>query len=221
MDMLRSWIISSRTRGKRAHFNNKSTIRYTVFCTVVLFLVLFLFFAGRFLEINEEPKEVDVIVVFSGGDGRLEKAIELYELGYANKLIISNGLADGLWEKANTLLPSKSLILEDKADSTFESAVYVKKIMDQYKFHSAILVSSDFHMRRIKINFNRVYKGSDDELLFVSSDTTYNSKAWWMNKHNIGITISEYVKIFGNTFGIHGNGAKRKLYQYIEVFFYE
>ncbi|MBT2728951.1 YdcF family protein [Bacillus sp. ISL-75] len=171
--------------------------------------------------INEEPKEVDVIVVLSGGEGRLEKGIELYKLGYASKIIVSNGLADNLWGKAVSLLPRNSLVLEDKADSTYESAVYVQKIMKKYNYRSAILVSSDFHMRRVKYNFNKVYKNSNNELIYVSSDTSYDPKAWWMNKHNIGITISEYVKIIGNTFGVHGNDAKRKLYQYVEVFFYE
>jgi len=220
--MLRSTIIPSRKRGKGVLPTfNKKIIRNKLLFSVVLFFFLFLFFAGRYLVIDEVPKEVDAIVVLSGGEGRLEKGIDLYELGYANKLIVSNGLADGLWEKAVMLLPSKSLILEKKADSTYESAVYVKKIMKKYNFHSAILVSSDFHMRRVKYNFDRVYKGSHDELIYVSSDTSYNPRAWWMNKHNVGITISEYVKIIGNTFGVYGNDAKRKLYQYVEVFFYE
>jgi uncharacterized SAM-binding protein YcdF (DUF218 family) len=188
---------------------------------VVLVFILVLFFAGRYLVINEEPKEVDVIVVLSGGEGRLEKGIELYKLGYASKIIVSNGLADNLWGKAVTLLPRNSLVLEGKADSTFESAVYVQKIMKKYNYRSAIIVSSDFHMRRVKYNFNRVYKSKNSELIYVSSDTSYDPKAWWMNKHNIGITISEYVKIIGNTFGVHGNDAKRKLYQYVEMFFYE
>ncbi|MDR4949066.1 YdcF family protein [Neobacillus cucumis] len=170
--------------------------------------------------INEKPKKVDVIVVLSGGEGRLEKGMELYKLAYARKIIVSNGLADNLWGKAITLLPRSSLILEDKADSTYESAIYVKKIMEKYQYHSAIIVSSDFHMRRVKYDFSRVFGNNKDELIYVSSNTSYNPKYWWMSKRNVGITISEYIKIIGNTFGVYGNEAKRKLYQYVEVFFY-
>ncbi|MEH6992333.1 YdcF family protein [Neobacillus drentensis] len=212
-------IISSQNRNKGI-LSPTRKIR-NMFSAVLLLFLFFLLFAGRFLVIDEEPKKVDTIVVLSGGDGRLEKAIELYESGYASKLIVSNGLADGLWENAVRLLPNSSIILEGKAESTYDSAVYVKKLMNKYKFHSAILVSSDFHMRRVKYNFHRVYKGSDHELIYVANDTSYNPNVWWMNKRSFGITISEYVKIIGNTFGVHGNEAKRTLYRYFEMFFYE
>ncbi|WP_223591796.1 YdcF family protein [Neobacillus bataviensis] len=196
-------------------------MRKRVFLLIVFLIILVLFFAGRFLVINEEPKKVDVIVVLSGGEGRLEKGIELYNSGYARTIIVSNGLADNLWENAITLLPRKSVLLEDKAESTYESAVYLKEIMESNNYHSAIVVSSDYHMRRVKYNFSRVYRGSHIKLVFISSDTSYDPKAWWMSKHNFGVTMSEYIKIIGNTFGVYGNDAKRKLYQYFEVFFEE
>ncbi|PFO04949.1 hypothetical protein COJ85_10640 [Bacillus sp. AFS076308] len=199
---------------------NRLILRSAFFLTV-FFILIFLFFAGRFLVINEKPKTVDVIVVLSGGEGRLEKGKELYESGYARKMIVSNGLADNLWGRAVTILPRSSLILEAKSDSTYESAVYVKKIMEKYHYHSAIIVSSDFHMRRVKYNFSRVYSDTKDTLIYVSSVSSYDPKNWWKDKLNVGITISEYVKIIGNTFGVYGNTAKRKLYQYVEVFFYE
>ncbi|MDQ6600111.1 YdcF family protein [Bacillus salipaludis] len=199
----------------------RKKIRKRIFFIIVLLFTFFLLFAGRFLVVDEAPKAADVIVVLSGGEGRLEKAYELYQSGYARKMIVSNGLADNLWESTIRLLPRKSVILERKADSTYESAVYVKKIMKKHKYHSALIVSSDYHMRRVKYNFSRVYKDSDTKLIYVASNTTYDPKAWWLSKHNVGITISEYIKIIGNTFGIYGNDAKRKLYQYIEVFFYE
>jgi uncharacterized SAM-binding protein YcdF (DUF218 family) len=212
-------IISSQNRNKGI-LSTTRKIR-NMFFSMLLLVLFFMLFAGRFLVIDEEPKKVDVLIVLSGGEGRLEKAIELYHSGYASKLIVSNGLADDLWENAALLLPTSSIILEKEADSTYESAVYVKKLLNKYKFHSAIVVSSDFHMRRVKYNFHRVYEGSDHELIYVASDTSYNPKVWWMNKRSFGITISEYIKIIGNTFGVHGNEAKRTLYRYFEMFFYE
>jgi uncharacterized SAM-binding protein YcdF (DUF218 family) len=216
--MLHSKIIFSKNRVKEPQSAIK-TRRMVAFFSFILLLIFVLFFAGRFLVINEVPKEADAIVLLSGGKGRLEKAINLYKSGYASKMIVSNGLADGLWKKAAKLLPSTSLILEGKADSTYESALYVKEIMKKYKYHSAIVVSSNYHMRRVKYNFDRVFKKSHTELTYVASNTAYDSKGWWKSKHDIGVTISEYIKIMGNTFGIHGNDAKRKLYKYIEVFF--
>ncbi|MFZ7942315.1 MULTISPECIES: YdcF family protein [Bacillaceae] len=211
----------NKRRGTRAVIKNKPTFRKKLLFTGVLLFVLFLFFGGRFLVINEEPKEADAIVVLSGGEGRLEKGMELYKLGIARNIILSNGLADGLWERAGSLVPEESLVLESKADSTYESAVYVKDIMKKKNYHSAIIISSDFHMRRVKYNFDRVFKDDDPALTYVASETSYNQMAWWMSKRNIGITVSEYVKIIGNTFGVHGTDAKRTLYRYVEVFFYE
>ncbi|MGG3468172.1 YdcF family protein [Neobacillus pocheonensis] len=196
-------------------------MRKRVFLPIIILIILVLFFAGRFLVINEEPKKVDAIVVLSGGEGRLEKGMELYKSGYASTIIVSNGLADNLWKQAITQLPRKSVILEDKADSTYESAANVKKIMENNNYHSAIVVSSDYHMRRVKYNFIRVNKGSHMELIYVSSASSYDPKLWWMSKRSLGTTISEYIKIIGNTFGVYGNDAKRKLYQYIGVYFDE
>lgn len=197
-------------------------IKMTIKLLSIMFILgtlIFLLYAGRILVIDEKAEKVDVIIVLSGGMGRVEKALELYEAGYAPKLILSNGLVADFYHKALEFLPSESLLLEDKAVSTFDSAVYVKEIMEEHQFTSAIIVSSDYHMRRTKYIFSRVYKESEIKLIYKSIDTSYDSARWWVSKRNIGITISEYIKIVGNTFGVHGIEAKRKLYQFVERFF--
>ena len=52
-------------------------------------------------------------------------------------------------------VPNDSIILENNATSTRESAFFTKELMIQQQFQSAIVVSSNFHMRRVKSNYQK------------------------------------------------------------------
>lgn len=190
-----------------------------IFLLIIVVLITFLF-AGRFLVIDEQPRHVDAILVLSGGEGRIEKAIELYESGYAETVILSNSLEGGLTYKALKAIPKESLLLEPHARSTLDSVQLTKAIMIEKQFQSALIVSSDYHMRRVKVNFQTAFKRSGLELVYVPSASPYNSKFWWRSRRDIGITLNEYIKLIGNAIGIHGEDAKRKLYD-LDNFFYE
>ncbi len=185
---------------------------------IIIGLCVFLVFLGReageFLVINEEPVKSDVIIMLSGGGiERLEKSVELYQQVYAPFLIISNGSEDNLAQAAQTMgVARNSLILENKAKSTRDNAFYSKELMVKYQFDSAIVISSNFHMRRVKSNFTQVFRGSGIRLTFTSASRTgYNPDQWWSTKTDRKTTVVEYIKLVGNFFGIHGNLAKEKL----------
>ena len=178
--------------------------------------------AGEFLVIDEKPIKSDVIIMLSGGGiERLEKSVELYKQEYAAFLIISNGSEDNLAPAAKTMgIARDSLILENKAKSTRDSAFFTKELMEIHQFESAIVVSSDFHMRRVKSNFTQAFAGSGIRLTYTSaSGTGYNPGKWWATKANLQTTVVEYVKIIGNSIGIHGNKAKRNLKEMTENIF--
>lgn len=167
--------------------------------------------------LEEQPSKVDVIVILSGESGRLEKGLELYEIGYSQNIILSNSNAFKLSSDFKSKVPTKNLFYENKALSTYDNATYTGEIMDEQNFVSAIVVSADYHMRRVKSNFERVNKNNKYEFIYVGSKTEYTTYFWWSKRHNIEITLMEYTKIVGNFFGIHGSEAKRKLYQYGEL----
>ncbi|MEK4239196.1 YdcF family protein [Paenibacillus sp. FSL H7-0714] len=185
----------------------------------LLLLITGFFSAGRFLALSDPPKQSDVIIVLSGGQGRVEKAAELYKAGYAPYVILSNAKeatskSGDMVQTALALgIPQDVIYTENAADSTYQNAEYTLPIMKEYSFKSAIVVSSDFHMRRVKFLFGRVYKKSEIELTYEGSASGYNAKRWWSDRKSRETTFNEYVKMIGNTFGYNGPEAKSILDQ--------
>ncbi|OZQ61796.1 hypothetical protein CA600_24190 [Paenibacillus sp. VTT E-133280] len=191
---------------------------------VIIFICLLLLItgfvtAGRFLSLTESPKQADVIIVLSGGQGRVEKAVELYKSGYAPYIILSNAKeitsrsGDMLQTALNLGIPQDAIYTENAAESTYQNAEFTLPIMKEHDLQSAIVVSSDFHMRRVKLLYDRVYKKSEIELTYVGSSSGYNAKRWWSDRKSRETTFNEYVKMIGNTFGYNGPEAKSTLDQ--------
>jgi vancomycin permeability regulator SanA len=116
---------------------------------------------------RDEAQPADVILVLGSAvwpneqpspslRARTERAIELYQEGYAAHLILSGGL--GRWppEEAEVMrrlaeaagVPQEALILDLEASSTWESIARAREILDQEGWETAIVVSDPFHLTR-------------------------------------------------------------------------
>lgn len=189
-------------------------IKITVIILIIFGIVALLKEAGNFLVINENPVKADIIIVLSGGGiERIDKGVQLYKHSYASHFMISNGQEDNLFQAALIKgVPLNSVMLENKARSTLDNAFYTIDIMTKHKLKSAIIVSSNFHMRRVKMNFSKAVGDKQITLRYISvDDHQYQPDQWWATKENRRTTIIEYVKIAGNLFGYHGIEAKNLL----------
>jgi len=117
----------------------------------------------------------DVILVFGGvirsvqggalppdlsaGGDRIWHAARLYHAGKAPKLILSGGRPGGLSELPSEAaamaaflvdlgVPREALILEDRATTTRENAVFCAELMRARRMESALLVTSALHTPR-------------------------------------------------------------------------
>jgi vancomycin permeability regulator SanA len=87
---------------------------------------------------------------------RTERAIELYQQGYAPYLLLSGGLGRYPPEEAEVMrrlaveagIPQEALILDKEAHSTWESMEKAQEIMGQEGWETAIIVSDPFHIQR-------------------------------------------------------------------------
>ncbi|WP_039838036.1 YdcF family protein [Paenibacillus sonchi] len=189
-----------------------------LYLPVLLILTLCFFGAGRFLLFNQSPQQADVIIVLSGGGtNRIEKGIELFKNDFAPYILLSNAKepagthGDMLQTTLALGIPQEDILTENEAQSTYQNAKFTLSIMENKGFSSAIIVSSDFHMRRVKFLFDHVYKNSGVELTYVGSISGYDANHWWRGKYNREVTITEYTKMIGNTFGYNGSEAKKVL----------
>ncbi|MCH6266013.1 YdcF family protein [Neobacillus citreus] len=179
----------------------KKILRLIVIMFVLLLIiVLFSGFGKKYLIVDEEPKKSDVIIVLSGGPGRLYKAAELYKKGYSDYVLLSRAYVDGLYPEVaqNLGIPINNLIFDENATSTYTSAVYSKNLMEIYEFNSAIVVSNDYHMRRTKLSFDRVFSNTGVEITYVATKSL--NDYWFLNKVEFKRIFTEWIKLVGYYF---------------------
>lgn len=113
---------------------------------------------------TDAPK-VDAIVVITGGKGRIEHAISLLAEGEGKRLLISG--ADPSVRKVDLVhrLGGKERLFECCVDLGSESvdtrsnAEEARRWLDRRGYRSIRLVTSDWHMRRARYEFNRQLGG--------------------------------------------------------------
>lgn len=131
---------------------------------------------------QDEPKNADVIIALSGDFERLYTVADLIEKGYADKVILTNG-EDGSFNENLAVqagIPEEAIIMENQAVSTHENAVYSKEIMRERDFDSALVVTSDYHMKRTKIQFDDVMSNTGITLDYIPH---VHAKEAWGPKH--------------------------------------
>lgn len=180
----------------------KRTFLLIFFAALVLAAAFLL--SRSVLDSGQNPKKSDVIIVLSGDRGRLEKAISLYEKGYAKSIMLSTpvGFESKLKDQLRKEVPRDNFIMENHASTTYTNATYTKQLAMKHHFKSAIVVSSDYHIRRTKLVFDRVYKDTGMKLTYVSS-TKDHKQPWFMDGLEVKVTLSEYVKLVGYYFELY------------------
>ena len=68
--------------------------------------------------------------------------------------------------------------------------------MQRKGFHSAIVVSSPYHMRRVKMIFSKIYRDSGIELQYSPvRDSWFNVEKWWTRERELVTINNEYIKL--------------------------
>lgn len=117
----------------------------------------------------DAPKSADCMIVLGGGLDRntgeplstlayrLDRAVGLFDEGYAPAIIVSGGQgADEIISEAESMrnyllrhgVPENAIIMEAQSTTTRENMAYSKAIMDENGYKSALIVTSDYHLWR-------------------------------------------------------------------------
>ena len=156
---------------------------------------------------TDEPEDSDVIIVLGGGDhGRVEKAAELYQAGYADKVIMTS-VGDRFTneELTNTgrhyCINKSDIIVEENSNSTYTNAEESIKIMEEEGFDSALVVTNDYHTKRSRLAFDRVNEG-DKTFIFINA-MNLSGERWYERENSGTIWLNEFVKTWGYRFGLY------------------
>ncbi len=193
----------------------KKILSLAISCILLYFLLFdtpFLWFFASPLKISEVPQKVDVILVFGGGVGetgspgkstieRARYASELYKQGYAYKIIFSSGYAYIYNDAENMKLfavsmgvPEKDILLEQRANNTYESVEFSKNILNQNNYRTILLISSPYNMRRAKLVFDKL--GKDVKVIYVPvNNSQFYDRAEGIRLEQIKAIMHEYLGI--------------------------
>jgi len=103
-------------------------------------------------------------ILCTGGFGEHFNTTEIPHARYAINYLLRQGLLE-------------TDILEIvESQNTVEDALLSKPIIEKYKVTSLIIVSSDFHMLRVRYVFEKIYRGY--HLTFSGTKTDYNEERY-------------------------------------------
>lgn len=192
-------------------------MRYVLLLIAVAVFVLIasisIFLTPNNMRACKEPEPVgicagaDAIVTVSGGDtnARTDKAIELYQAGWAPKLIFSGAAADtsgpsnaeAMAKRAREAgVSENAIITEELSRTTAENALNTSKFIADQSIERIILVTSAYHQRRASLEFGAIL-GPSVEIVNhpVSSDKHWAGFWWWTTPRGWWLAGGELIKI--------------------------
>ena len=184
-------------------------IKFKYIIYIISIVILFSFFAWAFLLYNiskdnySQKREListksSLIVVLTGGKGRIEKGLELLEEGNGKFLLISGvfqkeKVKNKYLFKDNINLKECCIFFEEKSKNTYQNATEVSNWFKERKenIDSIQLITSYYHIPRSLIIFKKFFP--DKKLITVPVSKFSFSKELFFH---IRLIFSEYFKIF-------------------------
>ena len=154
----------------------------------------------------DQVAPVDLIVVLTGGQGRLKEAVQFLQNGRGRYLFVSGTapkaqLLDILKaNKIETLSDAiyAKILLGDESRTTQENAIEIRKIVESLQAHSILLVTSNYHMKRalhlIQEEFNREPRLTVIVTGYPVESPNFDQDSWWRSFTGWRILVSEYAK---------------------------
>ena len=183
---------------------NKSV---TILCTIVLIFGIVVYYAPHFLAYADKPVKSDAIILFLGPNpaAREKEANRLINEGYSRFLIVP-GLRQVI--SIGAISPQLAEVIKNTSSSsaggypsyyekTHLEVLYANKMMNALKLTSAIMVSSPYHMKRIKMICEKAFGEQARYISYVP--TSYEpgmTDLGHIDRADIHPMILEFAKIF-------------------------
>lgn len=168
---------------------------------------------------HPENQRADVIAVFRGAEGRVKKGFELANRGVAPFLIISPSSKTNLVTLDRMFRQSQQFnyLLEPRADTTYQNALFVSRLVPDHRKQTVALVTSDYHMPRSYILFALERLGTETTILPCPANGgrfSANPLAWSTRQKKQ--VYNEMVEFWGSIIEmarhfIYGDVPKRSL----------
>ena len=207
-------------RGSAAHTSFRRSERGGVFYKLLALAfvagLLFLLFLARepllrgfigWWIVDEAPQEAQAVVVLGGdsvfGD-RIRHGVDLYRQGWAPRLIVSGYAIRSYFSETELMereatelgVPSEALLVfKHNARSTQEEALALRRFLAERQIRDVIVVTSNFHTRRTRWIFRKVFRGTGVQVkVSASSDVRVDPRRWWKRRSSMNYVLLELLK---------------------------
>ena len=167
------------------------------------FLYLFFIFPKYHYDLNKSSINLSsAIVVLTGGKGRFEKGLNFLKNGkLSKKLFVSGVFSTNELRKKYALSEIEKKLFEccisfdNKATNTYQNVTEIKKWVELNGINEIYLISSYYHLPRVKILFEKKFPSLELNLLPVEA-SLFNTEYLFFNFFfHMKIIFTEYIKI--------------------------
>lgn len=191
----------------------KISILFVILVTGYLFRFQILRALGNHLIVEDELSQSDAVFVLSGNSyDRGNEAARIHLAGYAPLVVCLGGETSGVLEDYGLLVKNCDIIRKVvlkagvdssrvetlcKGSSTYEEFQAIGEYCKQRGMKKVIVVSSDFHTRRIDSFFRgRMEEQGVEMVLRGASSSNFDEQEWWKSEEGLIFLNNEYVKYF-------------------------
>jgi uncharacterized SAM-binding protein YcdF (DUF218 family) len=179
---------------------------------------------GTYLVYEDPVQKADAIFVYAGSQAeRPLEAVDLYMAGYAPVIVLTRpkeepavellarrgitlptrfSLMREVFEKLG--VPDSAVIVPDAIhDSTGAEAATLGRLAAAKKWRRVIVVSSKYHLRRVKLASEREVRGTGTDIVVRGSKyDAAQPHRWWMVRADIRTLLWEYPKLLSYALGL-------------------
>ena len=201
---------------KQGHSRTSELGRIFLNLLILLFLLLFFFVLFlvrrpilRFIAeswIVEDPVEKAEALIVLGDDNfyadRATRGVQLFREGKAPVIVASGrrlrpnaGIAELIeHDLVERGVPKDRIVrFTHDGDSTLEEAEALAKLVTQKKWHSVIVVTSNYHTRRARYIFRRVFPEGMQVSVASARDGDFDPEHWWEKRKSIKELTKEFA----------------------------
>ncbi len=192
-------------------------VSFVVLCAF-LYLVRrpILRFVGESWIVEDADSKADALIVLSDDNfyaDRATRAAELFREGKAPIVVASGrrlrpmaGIAELMeHDLVERGVPKDKIVrLAHDADNTQEEAEALTKLAAQRKWHSVIVVTSNYHTRRARYIFRRVFPQGIEVRVASAHDGDFDSQHWWEKRKSVKRLTREFAGMAVAIWELHG-----------------
>jgi uncharacterized SAM-binding protein YcdF (DUF218 family) len=210
------------TNSERTTHRRIRTVSACILLALALFVLAMLRWGGYLLIKSEPlPRRADGAVILQASlpseNARIAGAVQLLQQGTVDKVLLSIP-KQGYW---NLSLPDLAHSYLQKqygdeiasqisfcetapnVDSTEQEALAIMPCIQQYHWHSLIVVTSNFHSRRAAMIWHRTWRRVQPPVqLYVDgvADPLFQPEGWWRHREYAKTWFFESTKLFWTIF---------------------